>query len=150
MTEVTDAPEVSDDMVWDAFPGVPLDRDNFEHYRGLVGRRLLINRCSACGYWIYPHRPMCPECWSWDVVPTEVSGRGAVFMFTLIHQSRDPNVPLTTPEVVAAVELVERPGLRYLSRIVNCAPEEVTIDMPVRLVWIGDDTSTFPAFEPAR
>src|ERR1700756_4366100 len=84
------AAEISDEAVFAAFPGVLVDRDNVAHYRGLLQGKLLINRCAACSYWIYPHRPLCPHCLSWDIRPTEVSGNGQVFMFTLIHQERDP------------------------------------------------------------
>ena len=138
------------DAVFAAFPGVLIDRDNIAHYRGLMEGRLLINRCSACGYWVYPHRPLCPQCLSWDVQPTEVSGRGTVFMFTLIQQERDPNHRLREPIVAAAIELAEQKGLRYLARIVNCAPDAVKPDMAVRLVWIAREGAvSLPAFEPA-
>lgn len=140
---------LTDEEVFAALPGVPIDRDNIEHYRGLLQGRLLINRCQACGHWIYPHRPLCPECLSWDVKAAEVSGRGSVFMFTLVHQQRDPNGSLPAPEPVVAVELAEQPGLRYLSTVVNCDPHEITEDMPVQLVWAERDGIRWPAFEPA-
>lgn len=136
----------SDARVFAAFPAVPIDRDNIGHYRGLLARKLLINRCSACGYWVYPHRPLCPRCWSWDVAPTEVSGDGSVFMFTLIRH--DPDKHTEEPVPPAAVELAEQPGLRYLAPIVNCPSEEITLDMPVRLTWVDRDGIACPAFEP--
>src|SRR6202035_1183500 len=70
--------ELSDEEVFAAFPAVLIDRDNIAHYRGLLRGKLLINQCAACGYWIYPHRSLCPRCLSWDVKPTEVSGEGKV------------------------------------------------------------------------
>ena len=48
-------------------------------------------------------------------------------------------VLLATQQQVAAVELVEQKGLRYLSRIVNCAPEDIAHDMPVRYKGILPD-----------
>jgi uncharacterized protein len=138
-----------DDEVFAAYPDVPIDVDNLEHYRGLLSRQLLVNRCAACGTWIYPHRPMCPRCWSWDVAPTPVGGDGSVFMFTVIQQERDPSKQGAEPTVVAAVELAEQVGLRYLSRIVNCPLDALELDMPVQLVWIEDHGRPAPAFEPA-
>jgi uncharacterized protein len=140
--------ELTDETVFAAFPGVLIDRDNIAHYRGLLAGKLLINRCVACGHWIYPHRPLCPQCLSWDVQPTEISGRGKVFMFTLIHQGRDPNDHLREPIVAAAVELAEQRGLRYLARIVNCRTSQLSLDMPVRLTWLDRDGRKTPAFEP--
>jgi uncharacterized OB-fold protein len=142
--------DVADHMVFSAFPGVLINRDNIAHYRGLLAGKLLVNRCSNCGYWIYPHRPLCPECLSWDVIPTEVCGDGTVFMFTLIHQERDPLGNLPGPMPLAAVELAEQPGLRYLATIVNCATDELRIDLAVRLIWVERDGLAWPAFEPTR
>jgi uncharacterized OB-fold protein len=141
---------IDDFSVFELYPDIQITHDNIEHYRALAERRLVINRCNDCGYWIYPHRPLCPECWSWNVEPRDISGHGTVFMFTLLHQLRDPNSFIHEPVNVAAVELVEQKGLRYLARIVNCAPDEITHDMPVQLTWIEIDGKEWPAFEPMR
>jgi uncharacterized OB-fold protein len=141
--------EFNDDAVFAAFPSVLIDRDNIEHYRGMLAQELLINRCEACGYWIYPHRPLCPRCLSWQVRATQVSGRGKLFMFTMIHQLREPGGRLREPLIAAAVELFEQPGLRYLARLVNCPRESMSQDMPLRLTWIdGGQSVLTPAFEP--
>ena len=139
-----------DDEVFSHFHDVQIDRDNIEHYRGLMAGRLLINRCQDCGQWIYPHRPMCPQCLSWNVVPTQVSGRGTLYMFTLLQQSRDPDCPLLEPMQVAAIELAEQPGLRYLSQVVDCPEEALRHDMPVELAWVEHAGRRWPAFRPVR
>lgn len=143
-----DGQPISDHDIFDLFPDVMIDRDNIGHYRGLANRRLLINRCQDCGYWIYPHRPLCPECHSWDVAPTEVSGLGKVFMFTLLHQLRDPDSVIMEPVVAAAIELAEQPGLRYLAKVVNCPQSAIALDMPVQLTWADYRGNMMPAFEP--
>jgi len=148
-SEIREDAVLSDDAVFNAFPAVLIDRDNIAHYRGILAGKLLINRCAACGYWVYPHRPLCPECLSWDVHPVEISGRGKVFLFTLIHQVREPGGRLREPIAAAAVELVEQSGLRYLARIVNCPSERIIPDMPVQLTWVeGENSVPMPAFEP--
>jgi len=139
---------LDDIHVFERYPGIQITRDNIEHYRALAQGKLVINRCHDCHHWIYPHRPMCPECWSWNVTPEEVSGEGHVFMFTLLYQLRDPKSMIHEPVTVAAVELVEQKGLRYLSRIVDCAPEDITHDMPVRLTWLEEGDNLWPAFAP--
>jgi uncharacterized OB-fold protein len=139
---------IDDFTVFELYPDIQLSRDNIEHYRALAQGRLVINRCRECHTWIYPHRPICPECLSWNVRPEEISGHGMVFMFTLLHQLRDPSSHIMEPVPVAAVELAEQKGLRYLARIVNCDPQSITHDMPVRLVWLEGDEVPWPAFEP--
>lgn len=111
--------------------------------------KLLINRCDDCSRWIYPHRPLCPHCLSWNVTAREVSGNGRLNMFTIVYQSPDANNPHLEPMPVAAIELAEQPGLRYLSRVVNCSQDELIHDMPVKLTWFEDEGRFWPVFEPA-
>lgn len=139
-----------DFALFELYPDVQITHDNVEHYRALSERKLVVNRCQDCGYWIYPHRPLCPECWSWNVKSEQVSGFGTVFMFTLLHQLRDPNSRIAEPVNVAAIELAEQKGLRYLARVVNCDVHEISHDMPVRLTWIEHEQLAWPAFEPIR
>ena len=139
---------IDDATVFETYRGVFITHDNVEHYRALAERRLVVNRCGDCGYWIYPHRPLCPECWSWNVKPEEISGLGTVYLYTLLYQLRDPRSMIHEPVNVAAVELVEQDGLRYLARIVNCAPEAIVHGLRVQLTWIEQDGLAWPAFEP--
>lgn len=139
-----------EEAIFAHYPDVHLDRDNIAHYLGLMQQRLLINRCRDCGTWVYPHRPLCPRCLTWNVVPTQVSGRGRLYMWTLIYQSRDPNHPLQEPILTAAIELTEQPGLRYLSRVVGCPAEALRHEMPLQLTWIEEGGRAWPAFAPAE
>ena len=138
---------VDDFTVFELYPDVQVNRDNVEYYRGLAEQKLLINRCGDCGRWIYPHRPICPECWSWSVKAEEVSGLGTVFMWTTLMQQRNPQSQMEQV-AVAAVEFAEQKGLRYLARIVNCAPGDIYHDMPVRLTWVEIGNLEWPVFEP--
>ena len=143
---------VSDDDVFERFPDVLITYDNIEHYRGLLQRRLLINRCDDCGYWIYPHRPLCPRCWSWSVTPTEVSGHGRVYLLTKIRHTRanDRAGRRQGSVVLVTVELAEQPGLRYLATVDGAAFEDLRHDMPVELTWIERDGLPVPAFRPVK
>lgn len=140
---------IDDAQVFERFPDVLLTPDNLEHYRGLLQRKLLINRCGNCGYWVYPHRPICPECWSWSLTPTPVSGRGHVFMFTRVPQARANDAAgqaFGTNLVLVAVELVEQVGLRYLSTVEGLAFEELHHGMEVELAWHDSAERPIPVF----
>jgi uncharacterized OB-fold protein len=141
--------EPDDEAVFAYYPDVKIDQDNIAHYRGLMAGKLMFNRCGDCDCWIYPHRPLCPRCWSRDVSATEVSGKGKLYMYTFVNQSRDADAPPSEPMQVAAIELAEQAGLRYLSRVINCSREALRHDMAVRLIWIEDKGRRWPAFEPA-
>lgn len=133
------------------FAAVQVDRDNQDFYRGWLDHELRITRCADCGRWQQPPRPMCPACWSWNMVPTAVSGRGTVHLLIRLHQGP----PLAgvdyaaLPHPVVVVELEEQAGLRITSTVVNSAPGDVAIGMAVELAWIDRDGVPYPAFQPA-
>jgi hypothetical protein len=148
---LTDSTVLSDAELVERFAGMTVDRDKADFYRGWLAHELRMNRCADCGHWHHPARPMCPACWSWNVVATPVSGRGTVHLLMRLHQG--PPLPgidyRVTPYPVVTVELVEQPALRFTSTVVNCDPAEVHIGMPVTLTWIERDGAPFPVFEPA-
>ena len=47
------------------------------------------------------------------------------------------------------VAFPEQEGLRLTSNLVNCAPDEARIGLPVRVVFERHDRVWFPLFEPA-
>lgn len=73
-----------------------------------------------------------------------MSGRGSVVSYTINQQRWVPD--LDVPYVVAIVELIEQPGLRFLTNIVDCPPDEVVIDMPVRVIFEQIEDVWLPLF----
>jgi uncharacterized OB-fold protein len=148
---LADATALSDTELVERFSYLNVDRDNAAYYRGWLAHELRMNRCADCGHWHHPPRPMCPACWSWNVVPTPVSGEGRVHLLMRLHQGPPaPGVDYSAgPYPVVTVELAEQPALRFTSTVVNCDPADIAIDMPVRLTWIERHGSPFPVFEPS-
>ena len=144
----TDPSAVTDAELVERLPRVRVDHDNKEFYRGWLQHRLLINRCKSCHQWHHPPKPVCPHCWSSDLEPTEVSGRGTIHLLMLLHQGPPaPGVDYGAgPHPVATIELVEQGSLRITSTVIGCAPDELAIGMPVELTWLERDGTPFPAF----
>lgn len=94
---------------------------------------LCFHRCGACQMILHPPTPICPECGSSEVGPQAVSGRGTVHTFTTNHQAWMPGPEI--PYVVAIVTIEEDVRVRLTTNIVGCAPEEVKVGMPVRVVF---------------
>jgi uncharacterized OB-fold protein len=142
---------LTDAELVERFAHIPVDHDNKEFYRGWLERELRMNRCDDCGRWHYPPRPMCPSCWSWNVTPTPVSGRGTVHLTMRLHQGPPaPDVDYAAgPHLVVTVDLEEQDVLRYTSTVINCDQASVTIGMPVSLTWIERHGAPYPVFEPA-
>jgi uncharacterized protein len=143
---------INDADLVEKFAAVRIDHDNKAFYRGWLEKRLLMNRCHACGRWHHPPKPICPYCWSNRIEPTEVSGRGTVYLLMLLHQGpAAPGVDYTKgPHPVATIELVEQVGLRYTSTVIGIPVGDIHIGMPVELAWIERDGVPFPVFQPSE
>lgn len=107
-------------------------------------QRLEVSGCDECDHLFLPPGPCCPKCWSVALSPRVVSGRGRVYSFAVYRRTYHPGMP--APYVVALIELDEGP--RMISNVVGCAPEEVEIDMPVRLRFEPAGDFLLPRFEP--
>jgi uncharacterized protein len=137
----------TDEELFEKFSHVSVDHDNKEFYRGLLDRQLLLNRCAQCGHWQNPPLPMCPVCWSTEVVPTDVTGRGTIYLLTLMHQGpATPGVDYGTPYAVGAVELDEQAGLRFTSHIASDGDRQPQIGDGVELAWTERKGVPFPIF----
>lgn len=127
--------------------GWVVDHDNKDFYAGLGDERLLVDRCRACGRWQHPPKPICPACWSTDVEPDEVSGRGTVHLWT-VYRLFDPVLGGVDPDGarIVTVELDEQPGLRFTSKFVGAADPAVGGRVAVR--FVDRAGSPFPVFAP--
>jgi len=123
-----------------------LDVQNEFYWTAGRDGHLQVLRCSRCSTFVHPPAPLCPVCLSTALVPTPVSGRGTVYTFTVNVQPWQPDLPV--PYVVAVVELAEQPGLRILTNIVECDPNDVTIGMPVEVRFEHHGDVYLPLFAP--
>jgi uncharacterized protein len=124
-----------------------LDDRNRPYWTGGEHGELRFWRCQACGWWLHPPGPICPECLSTDLAVEATSGRAVVHTYTVNHQPWYPG--LEPPYVIAIVELPEQEGLRVTTNIVGCDPGDVSIGMPVQVTFDHYDDVWLPMFEPA-
>lgn len=120
------------------------DTNRFFWTSGADGR-LRFLRCQACGYWLHPPIPRCPECGSRDVAPEAVSGRAEVFSYTVNHQPWDGS---PEPYAIILVTFPEQEGMRLTSNLVDCPLDEIRIGMPVEVVFEQHGEVYFPLFKP--
>ena len=124
---------------------LPTITDQNRHFwTGGATGELLILRCQDCGFWVHPPKARCPQCNADRLVPEATSGLGTVFTFTINRHPYNPAVPL--PYVIAIVELNEQPNLRFTTNIVNCDPGDVSVGMPVRVLFEQHGEVFVPVF----
>jgi hypothetical protein len=132
------------------FRVLPLVTPENEHYwKGGARGELVFLRCGECKTYVHPPSPVCPECLSRGLAPAAVSGRARLLTWTVNHHPWIPG--FEPPYLVAIVEIEEQRGLRVTTNLVNCTPEELRMDLPVRVLFEERDDGVFlPLFEPAR
>src|ERR1700722_7005783 len=100
---------------------------------GLYRHDFYIQRCGDCGDTRYYPRALCTSCMSSKTEWVKCSGRGKVYTFTATYQNQAPGFRESLPYIRAFVELDE--GLKMLTNLVDRAPEQVKIGMPVEVVY---------------
>ncbi|QIX25632.1 hypothetical protein ncot_02770 [Nocardioides sp. JQ2195] len=126
-------------------PRPAINLDNQFWFEAAMEKRLVVQRCTSCEALRHPPGPGCPHCGSfeWDTVPA--GERGTVHSYVVAHHPRHP--AFDYPLVIALVDLPS--GTRLTTNLVDVAPDDVEIGMPVVLDWLeADDELTLPVFRP--
>jgi uncharacterized OB-fold protein len=94
---------------------------------------LTATHCDECNVTYLPPRVYCENCFA-DLSNAwrDVAGSGRVHTFTVVHVDREGR-RLAHPEVIAFVRIDGTDG-GLVTRLVNVAPSDVRVDMPVEMV----------------
>jgi uncharacterized OB-fold protein len=108
---------------------------------------LVLQKCVDCNKFIFYPRLYCPHCLSPALTWEKASGKGKVYTYTVVVSNCHSSFISNLPFVIAIIELDE--GVRMLSNVVGCGPEDVRCDMPVEVVFeeLNDDFN-LPKFKP--
>lgn len=111
-------------------------------------QRLVLPWSTASGMPIWYPREVDPAAPDAAIEWREASGEGVVYAASVHHRPGPGRDEADGPYVVALIELAE--GVRMMSNVVGCPPYDVTVGMPVRLVWEPlSDGRHLPQFAPA-
>jgi uncharacterized OB-fold protein len=122
-----------------------VSQDTAFFWDGAAAGELRIQRCGVCKALRHPPGPACPACGALEPEFIVASGLGEVYSFVVHHHPPVPGKEL--PFVVALVELEE--GVRLLAELVDVAPAEVRIGLPVRISFTRVDAEpSLPVWRP--
>ncbi len=96
---------------------------------------LCLPRCEACARFVWYPDGACRGCGGTALAWTEVAGRGRLFSWSVVRRAFIPQLADQVPYVTGLVALAEDPAVRLVTRIVDAAPEDLRVDMPVRVVF---------------
>jgi len=98
----------------------------------------VLQKCQDCGRLQFLPRPVCVNCFSRKLGWQQSEGTGNIYSFTSVYVPVRPaprkQVEKTgVPIIFAAIDLDE--GVRVLSEIVDCLPEEVKLGARVKVCF---------------
>jgi uncharacterized OB-fold protein len=117
-------------------PSRPLpetDRELGPFFAAAKEHRLVVQRCDGCGALRFPPRELCSQCLATAASWVDVSGRGEIFSYNVMHQIYHPAFAAEVPYAVVVVKLTEGP--KITSNLVDCPPDQIHIGMPVEVVF---------------
>lgn len=117
-------------------PNLPLPQPTEEaqpFFDALAEGRLVIQRCTACRTLGHPPKAMCSCCQSTTFEWQPMSGKGEVYSYVVTHQAVHPAFANHTPMATVEVQLVEGP--RLTSNLIDVAPADLRIGLPVEAVF---------------
>ncbi len=120
-----------------------VDDDGAPFWEGTGRGELRVQRCSGCGRFRFPPRPMCPWCRSTTSEWPEVSGRATVWSYVVSHPPLLPAYAEYAPYNAVVVALDEDPSIRLVGNLVagpgepinSVDPATIEIGEPVRVVF---------------
>ena len=113
-------------------------------------RRLLVQWCTECDRGVFYPRAFCPHCGDggsaleWRTA----TGRATVYAASVEHRPAPGGFSGGEPYCVALIDLHE--GVRMMTNIVGCPPDDVRSGMAVEVTWEPlSDGRQLPLFRPA-
>ena len=127
-----------------------------EFWSGAGRGELRLPRCNSCEVLCWYPEERCRACghdaFEWE----SLSGKGQLFSWTIVHHPFVKPFREQVPYVTGLIALAEDPSVRLVTRIVDCEPDALEIDMPMQVVFRPlsfpdvEREVIAPMFSPAR
>jgi uncharacterized protein len=115
-----------------------------------ANQKLVATKCSSCGTFRVPPGRYCRNCNSQEFTFEELPGTGTVFTCTVVRQGRNETEAANIPYMPAVIEPDGAEGIRFVSAVVDCEPDDVKPGMKVKVVFDKvSDELTVPYWAPA-
>ena len=116
-------------------------------WEGCKAGELRLQRCVDCdGGAYFPPRPFCPRCGSRRVEVFKASGDAVLWSYVINMRPR-PDMG-TEPYAIAVVQLAEGPRMMTSLAGVPNTPEDLVLDMPLRVTFEQRGDVYLPVFTP--
>lgn len=101
-----------------------------QFYKHLAQGKLMAGKCTRCGKIHLPPRPLCDNCYSQEFTWTQISGKGKLLTYTVIHIAPQQFQTLA-PYAVGIVELDN--NLKIPGIITGATHDQLHIGMTLKI-----------------
>ncbi|HUZ24145.1 MAG TPA: Zn-ribbon domain-containing OB-fold protein [Streptosporangiaceae bacterium] len=116
---------------------------------GCAAGELRLQRCTDCSMPYFYPRPVCPACGSTRVEWFTASGRASLHSYVINHRPAR-GFENDAPYAIAVVQLAEGPRMMTNLTGVPNTPDDLVLDMPLRVVFEQRGDMSLPVFTPAE
>ena len=105
----------------------------------------------GCGHFQHPPYPTCVNCMAIELAFEPVSGKGAIYAYTIMYHAGDKRFASAVPYASIIVELDDAPGALLAANLLEAPYTEAKVGRRVEVVFqpLNDDI-TLPQFRLAR
>ncbi len=96
---------------------------------------LKLPRCARCKVFNWYPADQCPECGHVAFNWVKVAPRGKLFSWSVVTRPLFAPYAVISPYIPAIVELVDAPGVRLVTRLVDCDPQTLVMNAPIELMF---------------
>jgi uncharacterized OB-fold protein len=99
-------------------------------------KRLVVQNCTACNRKQYPPQERCAKCGKAETLEwKEVTGRGTIYSYCVMYDSRIKPLQADQPFNIAVVSLDEDPEIKFLSSLPGTPLDQVPVGGKVEVTW---------------
>ena len=111
------------------------DPDTRAWWEACARHEYVIQQCHKCGTCRFPPRPICYKCRSAEYAWKPISGRGAIYSYTIAVHPTHAALTKRVPYAILVVELSDAGGERVIGNLIGSPPANPRIGAQVVLCW---------------
>src|SRR5213083_1641660 len=96
---------------------------------------LALQRCQACKHFQHPPYATCVRCMGIDLKFEPVSGKGAIYAYTIMYHAGDKRFAAAIPYASIIVELDEAPGALLAGNLLEAPYTEAKVGRRVEVIF---------------
>ncbi|HXJ82144.1 MAG TPA: OB-fold domain-containing protein [Candidatus Methylomirabilis sp.] len=131
---------------------IPVPNDLTKPFWDAARRSVLaLQRCQECRHFQHPPYATCVNCMGIDLAFEPVSGKGAIYAYTIMYHAGDRRFAAAIPYASIIVELDDAPGALLAGNLLEAPYTEAKVGRRVEVIFEPlNDEITLPQFRLAR